>query len=207
MLSTVSPGFHSEAHKTSSPSAQRPSSSPEAIRRRVRPYTDPSYADELMYSAEHTSSSSKRSSTEQGGLRSLSGKRRIGGTSEARLDTGVTSATSGTSDSTLRQMRDRSRSQNHVHFVFPPSSSSSSLAATSKSVKSPRNGEDRNRDQVGKMLVGEMGTDVNRVWREAKEKEKTSKTQRRIAELESEVQRLKSEVSLSSFVTFAALIT
>ena len=176
--------------------SSRLQSSPEPLRRRLRPYTDPSYADELMHSDEYASSHTRRPSAEQErGLRSFNGKRKIGGTSESRLDSGVTSATSVASDSRIRQMRDRSRSQNHVHFVFPPSSSSSTLAATSQSIKSPSK-EGGQADQVGNMLIGDMGTDVNRVWQEAKEKEKTSKTQRRIAELESEVQRLKSEVSV-----------
>lgn len=186
--------------QTSSPASRNPTSSPETARRRLRPYVDPSYMDEVMQTDESAaSSSSRRPSQDKGGLRSLSGKRRLDASGGTSRDTGVTTALSSSRTPSYAHTRNTSQTHNHVKFAFPPSTSARDLAALANS-RSPastsRTGKSNEMEpeQVGSMLIGVVG----KVWQEAKEKEKTHKTRKRIADLENEVVRLKTEVSYCS---------
>jgi len=191
----ISPAPRSR-YQTSSPfdDCRKPAaSSPENTRKRLRPYTDSSYADELMYNDQFAPSHTRKNSTSDksgGGIRSLSGRRRLdaNGTAKSTQDTAVTTAMSSSRNRSVLQHG--VHSQNHVKFAFPPTASTPGLAKP----KSPtsRLPKRDHPEQVGSMLMGNV---VGQVWKEAKEKEKSVKTQRKIDDLENEVQRLKTEVS------------
>ncbi|GAA5877131.1 hypothetical protein JCM8547_008967 [Rhodosporidiobolus lusitaniae] len=164
----------SSCHLSSSPiasrSASHPSSSPEASRRALRPYTNPSYADVLMHAAETSEdilpplpSTSSRNSAEQGGLRSLSGRRKLSVQGVPSATNATTSALAGTGGGKQVYTRGHGRTQSHavsasglssgvplpnprhVHFAPIPSSTSlpnlavlSGSGSSSKSPKTPR---------------------------------------------------------------------
>ncbi|GAA5962763.1 hypothetical protein JCM21900_006494 [Sporobolomyces salmonicolor] len=201
--------------RSSSPVAYL-SSSPEATRNHLRPYTSPSYADQLMYgdSTEPSSSSAlppSRHSVNQGGVRSLSGRRKLSVQGvPAAIDTATTTATANTA-ATSRHARSQSQAQgrdrthaHHVHFSFPSSSSlpnfgvvaNKTIATSNKEGKD--NGKGKEKEQVGNILLGESGGKVSRVWKEAKEEEKRASDKRKIEQLEKEVKRLKGELSTRS---------
>ncbi|GAA5905234.1 hypothetical protein JCM5296_000974 [Sporobolomyces johnsonii] len=203
------------AYELSSSPVAYLSSSPEATRNHLRPYANPSYADELMYGdfTEASSSSAlppSRRSVDQGGVRSLSGRRKLSvqGVPTA-IDTATTTATANTT-ATTRHARSQSQAQgrdraqaHHVHFAFPSSSSLPNLAAVAnKSMTTPKKGKDngkgKEKEQVGNILLGESGGRVSRAWKEAKEEEKRASDKRKIEQLESEVKRLKGELSTRS---------
>ncbi|GAA6062617.1 hypothetical protein JCM10212_002211 [Sporobolomyces blumeae] len=191
--------------------------SPETYRRAlVRPYaTETSYDEHLMYTGDEAGSTGSI-----GGLRSLSGKRRLDvfdRVGDERL-TATTSAVASSRGSTCTRRGLGGRSD-PFQFLPPNStlsvsrSTSSELVSTPYSraglrhVRSPRltdssldsrrasrdRGDDNDiaQEQVGNMLLGSTGQAVDRVWREAKDKDKT----RKISELENEVKRLKGELS------------
>ena len=166
---------------------QTPSSaSPETTRKRLRPYADPSYADELMHANQYAPSHSRKASLSGdkaggGGLRSLSGKRRLdaNGSAPVSNDSALTTAISSSRSRSLLQQR--GGGHHHVKFAFSP-------PPTTPTSRLPK----REPEQVGSMLMTNV---VGQVWKEAKEKEKTVKTQKKIEDLENEVVRLKTEVS------------
>ena len=106
----------------------------------------------------------------------------------------------------------------HIHFTLPPSRSipdlrtlgisggvqtftfppSSTVASADKMPASPSAKKGKGSEQVDTMLIGDLGFDVNRAWKDAKEEERVRKDQRRIAELEKEVKRLKDVVCFPS---------
>ncbi|GAA5918146.1 hypothetical protein JCM6882_007289 [Rhodosporidiobolus microsporus] len=245
---------------SSSPIASRsalPSSSPETSRSILRPYADPSYADTLMHAAstgedilppiaeDAVFPSRNSTSSEHGGLRSLSGRRKLSVQGVPSAPEAKTSALAGR----YGHGRTQSYASNvgvplpnprHVHFALVSSSTSlPNLAAlageeaaptkspstprrsgASTSSKSPSSGSKRRTgttpqsQQVGSILFGDsdLGSDVSRVWREAKEEERRRKEElralregreketqerreKRIRELEDEVDRLKGELS------------
>ncbi|GAA5909144.1 uncharacterized protein JCM6883_002622 [Sporobolomyces salmoneus] len=179
------------------------SASPETTRKRLRPYTDASYADELMYTDQYAPSHSKKTSLSEklgGGLRSLSGKRRLdanGATnSSVTQDTGTTSALSTNRTRSLVQRGGGGgRENHHVKFAFPPTTTTTTTPGLAKPKSPTSRLPKRNEEQVGSMLMENV---VGQVWKEAKEKEKTVKTQKRINDLEQEVNRLKTELSSRS---------
>lgn len=107
----------------------------------------------------------------------------------------------------------------HVHFNLPPSRSIPDLrtlgvsagvkdftlppkAAIDAPGTSPSTNKGKGRQQqVETMVLGDLGFDVTRAWKDAKEEEKANKNQRKIEELEREIKRLKDEVHLASFLT------
>ncbi|GAA5993780.1 hypothetical protein JCM5350_000237 [Sporobolomyces pararoseus] len=174
---------------------QTPSSaSPETTRKRLRPYADPSYADELMHTNQWAPSHSRKASLSGdkaggGGLRSLSGKRRLdaNGSAPVSNDSALTTAISSTRSRSLLQQR--GGGHHHVKFAFSPPPTTPGLARPkSPTSRLPK----REPEQVGSMLMTNV---VGQVWKEAKEKEKTVKTQKKIEDLENEVVRLKTELS------------
>ncbi|GAA5956286.1 hypothetical protein JCM3765_005618 [Sporobolomyces pararoseus] len=171
------------------------SASPETTRKRLRPYTDPSYADELMYTTQFVPAHSKKASLSGekaggGGLRSLSGKRRLdanGSAATTANDSAMTTAVSSSRDRSLLQQR--GGGQHHVKFAFSPPPTTPGLARPkSPTSRLPK----QDSEQAGSMLMANV---VGQVWKEAKEKEKTVKTQKKIEDLENEVVRLKTELS------------
>ena len=168
-------------------------------------------AYEAVSPARFADSRPGRSSLKAAGAHSLTGKRKLG--AMPPLGSLPHSATNPNLAATAIS---------HVHFTLPPSRSipdlrtlgisggvqtytfppSSTVASADKMPASPSAKKGKGSEQVDTMLIGDLGFDVNRAWKDAKEEERVRKDQRRIAELEKEVKRLKDVVCFpSSFFT------
>lgn len=173
--------------------------------------TDEGLSSSLAPRQSHDTSSR---SGDGSGLRPLSGKRRVDPAGpRASASTSAASSTSalaarglhrrGESHSLAAAGRHPAPLQNHVHFATLPSSTSMPNLASSSGASSPKTpgkgkgkarDREREREEVGTILLGEAAHQVERMWRNEKEKDRS---RRRIEELEEEVQRLKGQVSPS----------
>ncbi|KPV77920.1 uncharacterized protein RHOBADRAFT_50448 [Rhodotorula graminis WP1] len=229
--SSAFPSSHSYDSLSSSPRQNRNlSTSPSSPRHPLRPYVDSSYADELVHAAttdEGLSSSfaprasleASRRSGDGSGLRSLSGKRRIapaGLQAPAAPGSSAASSTSALAAHRLHR-RERSYAQAGLQHDFHPGPTLPQLATLSASASLPnlaasgasspqtqRKGKDKMREggRAGATLLAEAGDQFERVWRTEKEKERSN---RRIEELEEEVQRLKGQLSAQKAPAFARM--
>ncbi|GAA5906367.1 hypothetical protein JCM8208_003531 [Rhodotorula glutinis] len=229
--SSALPSSYSYDSLSSSPRQSRNlSTSPSSSRPPARPDVNSAYADELIHAATtneglsssfapRTSLEASRRSDDGSGLRSLSGKRRV---DPAGLQAPAQGPSAASSTLALAahgpHRRQRSYGQPGVHLrvtTGPPHSRLETLSASTSlpnlasplgasSPKTPYKGKGKMREgeQAGPTLLAEAGEQIERVWRTEKEKERSN---RRIEELEEEVQRLKGQLSAQKTPAFARM--